>query len=447
MYSSTLGVELQLGENMFVEVGSPVWLEFAEKVKSYWCREKRERAAESLNDEQPPRIILPRSKRPALPPADVIAVAAPDGRLSNGGNSTIALAKKRKHDGEDRVVANWLIQLQRKRRAQYQVEQLAQLPDDMRAVVLQRRVQDSKDGVTFGDSMKWARRQVERLKMFEDQRAVNQKYYDLLEAAVRKHRMIELIRVDNVKDHKGKDQRGARKKAKTFGPGGMSRLAQKVFGLLHVYRLLLRGGADCNSYVTLTGAQEEAAVIAVTSRRSIARWQEDFEDNNGLFSPSKMGQHCETWLTQDSIRFDALREWLTVACKQKPTADGTGAYFSIAMLRKYLNEEFMAQFADPNDVRFRPRPADKPEGEPEGVVQNVAGKWNVSESTALRWAHDAGLTYVAQRKSYYVDNHDREDVLRYRDVYVARQRDYELQQFLWVQLTYIIVPIWLFARV
>ena len=43
--------------------------------------------------------------------------------------------------------------------------------------------------------MKWARRQVERMKKFEDQRALYQKYYNLLEAAVRKHRMIELIRV------------------------------------------------------------------------------------------------------------------------------------------------------------------------------------------------------------------------------------------------------------
>ena len=68
VYSTSLGVELQLGENMFVEVGSPVWLEFAEKVKSIWCRAKRERAAESLNDEQPPQIILPRSKRPRCHP-------------------------------------------------------------------------------------------------------------------------------------------------------------------------------------------------------------------------------------------------------------------------------------------------------------------------------------------------------------------------------------------
>ena len=66
--SSSLGVELQLGENMFVEVGSPVWLEFAEKVKSVWCREKRKRAAESLNDEQPPQIILPRSNGPRCHP-------------------------------------------------------------------------------------------------------------------------------------------------------------------------------------------------------------------------------------------------------------------------------------------------------------------------------------------------------------------------------------------
>ena len=40
--------------------------EFAEKVKLYWCREKRERFADSLQMEQVPRVILPRSTRHPL---------------------------------------------------------------------------------------------------------------------------------------------------------------------------------------------------------------------------------------------------------------------------------------------------------------------------------------------------------------------------------------------
>ena len=157
VHSSTLDVQLPTRANQEVKEGSPVWLEFAEKVKLYWCREKRERFADSLQMEQVPRVILPRSPRPALPPRAQAAGASPDGRLHNGGHSTIALPRKRKRDADERVIANAIIQLQRKRRAQYQVEQLAllEMPDDMQTVVLQRRVLDSKDGVTFGDSMKW----------------------------------------------------------------------------------------------------------------------------------------------------------------------------------------------------------------------------------------------------------------------------------------------------
>ena len=45
-----------------------------------------------------------------------------------------------------------------------------------------------------------------------------------------------------------------------------------------------------------------------------------------------------------------------------------------------------------------------------------------------------GMTYVALRKSYYCDHHDRADVLLYRKKYLEAEAALELQQYVWVQL-------------
>lgn len=53
---------------------------------------------------------------------------------------------------------------------------------------------------------------------------------------------------------------------------------------------------------------------------------------------------------------------------------------------------------------------------------------NVSMSTALRWAKKLGLAWRKRQKSYYVDSHDREDVLHYRNVlYLPREHELEVR--------------------
>ena len=63
--------------------------------------------------------------------------------------------------------------------------------------------------------------------------------------------------------------------------------------------------------------------------------------------------------------------------------------------------------------------------------QPQEGRWKVGQSTALAWAHKLGLTFETSKKSYYVDNHDRPDILRYRAEYLQAELDYELRQYLW----------------
>ena len=58
----------------------------------------------------------------------------------------------------------------------------------------------------------------------------------------------------------------------------------------------------------------------------------------------------------------------------------------------------------------------------------------VSESCALAWAHRLGLCYATRRKHYYVDGHDRPDVLAHREIWLEKEGRYELRQYLWLQL-------------
>ena len=57
-------------------------------------------------------------------------------------------------------------------------------------------------------------------------------------------------------------------------------------------------------------------------------------------------------------------------------------------------------------------------------------------STALAWAKRLGLVYRTRKKSYYVDGHDRKDVLGHRNnEYLPAEKALELRQYLWAQLS------------
>ena len=58
----------------------------------------------------------------------------------------------------------------------------------------------------------------------------------------------------------------------------------------------------------------------------------------------------------------------------------------------------------------------------------------VSESSALSWAHRLGLKFSKRRKGYYVDGHDRKDVLQHRKQWLQTEKQLELRQYLWIQM-------------
>ena len=104
--------------------------------------------------------------------------------------------------------------------------------------------------------------------------------------------------------------------------------------------------------------------------------------------------------------------------------------FTIADWLKYLNEVFLPSYDDREDAD--PGPATPAANlAVAGVEGGAARTFRVQMSTALAWAHKLGLKYKSRTKSYYVDGHDRLDVLLYRSEYLHREQEYELRMYLW----------------
>jgi hypothetical protein len=60
---------------------------------------------------------------------------------------------------------------------------------------------------------------------------------------------------------------------------------------------------------------------------------------------------------------------------------------------------------------------------------------NVCASTAWRWLRLLGFSYLANRKCYYTDNHEKQENIEHRITYIIRYFELELRAYRWVVLT------------
>ena len=101
--------------------------------------------------------------------------------------------------------------------------------------------------------------------------------------------------------------------------------------------------------------------------------------------------------------------------------------FCIGDFQQYLNKVLLPAWEVPKStLPYRARFVDPVD--PSKYLQ-------VSWSTARSWALAIGANFVKHKKGYYVDGHDRKDVLEHRGVWLGEERELELRQYLWVQLT------------
>ena len=122
------------------------------------------------------------------------------------------------------------------------------------------------------------------------------------------------------------------------------------------------------------------------------------------------------------MRVQALN-WMRERIKAGATKDH--GVFCISDFQDYLNNELLPKWKVPKNTL--PRRAQN--------VDLTSEFLQVSWSTARSWAIAIGAKFKKHTKGYYVDGHDRADVLEHRSEWLSQELKLELRQYLWIQLT------------
>ena len=67
-------------------------------------------------------------------------------------------------------------------------------------------------------------------------------------------------------------------------------------------------------------------------------------------------------------------------------------------------------------------------------LENNRIAYPVSEHIVSRWMRESGFSYMAHKKTYYVDMHEDEDVITDRNAYLKKSFELEIFEECWIQL-------------
>mmetsp|Transcript_4463 Transcript_4463/g.6923 ORF Transcript_4463/g.6923 Transcript_4463/m.6923 type:complete len:219 (+) Transcript_4463:221-877(+) len=90
--------------------------------------------------------------------------------------------------------------------------------------------------------------------------------------------------------------------------------------------------------------------------------------------------------------------------------------FNVKRCQEYVNEDLLKDWTT-------------------AQLQNMKISYPVSEFVVSHWIREAGFSYCAHKKSYYVDRHEDLSIVKYRIKYVAETFDQELYEHCWIQMT------------
>ena len=213
----------------------------------------------------------------------------------------------------------------------------------------------------------------------------------------------------------------------------LEHVVMQSLGMIHYYKNLLEAlseelsdvlsGIRSNVYRTISYAAEKAAEAVRVSTRTIYRWRKDFEENDCRFSESRQGKAVRDWILDNETMVVEAKSWLRKQVRRKATKKK--GVFQIRDFQDWMNTHCLP--------RWKVKPWK--EAPTSSVDEAEKSKYlQISESTALAWAHRLGLCYARKSKTYYVDGHDRADVLAHRALWLEKEMRLELRQYLWCQV-------------
>ena len=226
-----------------------------------------------------------------------------------------------------------------------------------------------------------------------------------------------------------------------FSAYDLFRVQKQMLTLAVFYETMV---ADTNSN-SMDNALLFAGKVAGVCSRTVRKWRQDFESNNYQFTErfvfvylffnpypictpnhSLSGKWTREWVLDNPLMREQAKTWMMERIKQG--AKGGNGVFTICDFQTYLNTELLPSWEVPKSTLPRRTQSDD-------NIDASTKYLTVSWSTARSWALTIGAKFNKHKKGYYVDGHDREDVLQHRSKWLAEEKELELRQYLWAQLT------------
>ena len=133
-------------------------------------------------------------------------------------------------------------------------------------------------------------------------------------------------------------------------------------------------------------------LFLATIRRRSVHGSQDFHTNHGHFTESRQGKHARLFILDDEGLRHKAAEWVRANARVKKRPNMTGAKFCT-----WVNTHLLAD-------------AELPPGCPH----------QIQTPTAIKWLHHLGFRPQSNKKSIYIDGHEREDVVKYRKLYLRK---------------------------
>ena len=174
---------------------------------------------------------------------------------------------------------------------------------------------------------------------------------------------------------------------------------------------------------TSSASSTHTSFSAITNARTIARWFHAFRSNNESFmnimSRQQQKNHHSPLLDANKDFKDELLQF---------------AKTNISTLRIELIHNHVHEVMLPDLLQKRIEET----GNNMLTLEEVLSEYGLKKLTIMtlyRWMRSLGFNYSVKTKTYYVDGHERPDVVEYRIEFIKRYKKCELQSHRWVQLS------------
>jgi hypothetical protein len=142
-----------------------------------------------------------------------------------------------------------------------------------------------------------------------------------------------------------------------------------------------------------TKAAELAGVMVGKSDKTIQEWRKQFFENDGMITETEQGQYERSGIVWSS---EELNRKATVFIRENANVKGQPNR-TVGKFCQWVNDNLLV------NTTLEP-----------GFPQKIGIE------TARKWMHELGFSVVQKKKGTFVDGHERDDVVNYRNIFLRR---------------------------